>query len=85
MNWKASADTHQEPRPRLLTHTLSEHRPASNWSLLTLCEDNDLGHTEGDDLDDNELSDIETSHSDEEPLRGRDAGSASWHEKFNKT
>jgi hypothetical protein len=35
-----------------LTHTLSEHRPASNWSLLTLCEDTDLGHAEGDDLDD---------------------------------
>lgn len=52
-----------------MTHTLSEHRPASNWSLLTLCEDADLGHAEGDDLDENELSDIETSHSDEESLR----------------
>eukprot|EP00434_Breviolum_minutum_P012028 symbB.v1.2.010605.t1/scaffold686.1/size316167/24 len=69
MHWKASADTHIEPRPRLLTHTLSEHRPASNWSLLTLCEDGDLGVAE-EELD-HEISEMETiATSDEETPQG---------------
>ncbi|CAK9114681.1 unnamed protein product [Durusdinium trenchii] len=67
MHWKASADTHIEhSRPRLLTHTLSEHRQGSNWSLLTLCEDGDLGNA-ADDVSE-VLSDIDTSPTDEESL-----------------
>lgn len=34
-----------------LSRTFSDHRPASNWSLLTLCEDNELEHGDTDQLD----------------------------------